>query len=469
MATILQILMKHTLAGPFLVPVDPVALKIPDYFHVIKNPMDLGTVKTQLVSGHYTSSEEAAEDIRLVWKNAITYNPEGTDVHNMASKLSVIFEDHYKTLQSGGPAALERRMPVRSISELKEAIKYVQAEIIQLKRDKKARERVIVGTILPKPRAAPTKPAPEQKEMTWAEKAKLTAAINELDEEHLSSVVNIIQDRNPQLAENAESELIEIDLEAVDTATLRALERFVAAVNRKKTKQTKAPNARDRHAGPQQKLEQLQRRYAELGGDPAKREEEVDVDIGDHVPNEYPPVTIEKDMSSSSSSSSDITSSDSSDDDDAAAPAPEVPPQPAPVENAAPVVANLSAWSNLDTKAPDTNPNPPATSDALWSEFKTKEQQNRQREKEREEQEEAVRTARLQADEERKQKEEQQRLEKLEAEQRQRQQELEAESENQKKLAEKREAARKAREQTEKDVDLNAQRVDMSAFEKNFT
>jgi hypothetical protein len=35
---------KHQMAGPFLVPVDPVLLQIPDYFTIIKHPMDLGTV-----------------------------------------------------------------------------------------------------------------------------------------------------------------------------------------------------------------------------------------------------------------------------------------------------------------------------------------------------------------------------------------------------------------------------------------
>ena len=40
--------MKHPQAWPFNEPVDPVRLNLPDYFDVIKNPMDLGTIKVQI-------------------------------------------------------------------------------------------------------------------------------------------------------------------------------------------------------------------------------------------------------------------------------------------------------------------------------------------------------------------------------------------------------------------------------------
>ena len=47
--------------------------------------------------------------------------------------------------------------------------------------------------------------------MTYDEKARLTYAITQLDEEHMGTVVNIIQDRNPHLADEAQSEEIEIE------------------------------------------------------------------------------------------------------------------------------------------------------------------------------------------------------------------------------------------------------------------
>ena len=38
---------------PFLAPVDPVALNIPTYTEIIKQPMDLGTMEQKLKSGQY--------------------------------------------------------------------------------------------------------------------------------------------------------------------------------------------------------------------------------------------------------------------------------------------------------------------------------------------------------------------------------------------------------------------------------
>jgi hypothetical protein len=44
---ILKALKTSKQASPFLEPVNPLALGIPDYFHVIKRPMDLGTVEVR--------------------------------------------------------------------------------------------------------------------------------------------------------------------------------------------------------------------------------------------------------------------------------------------------------------------------------------------------------------------------------------------------------------------------------------
>jgi len=45
---IIQALKKHSAAEPFILPVDPVKLKIPDYYTIIKEPMDLSTVEKRL-------------------------------------------------------------------------------------------------------------------------------------------------------------------------------------------------------------------------------------------------------------------------------------------------------------------------------------------------------------------------------------------------------------------------------------
>lgn len=56
---------------------DPVALKIPDYFDIIKFPMDFSTVSNKLRAKEYASITDFDEDMQLIWSNAMLYNPMG--------------------------------------------------------------------------------------------------------------------------------------------------------------------------------------------------------------------------------------------------------------------------------------------------------------------------------------------------------------------------------------------------------
>lgn len=96
--TILKSLMSHPYSWVFSKPVDPVALNIPDYFTIISEPMDLGTIKTKLEKKMYYGIEEFAADVWLTFSNAMTYNPPSNDVHLMAKELNKIFERKWKDL-----------------------------------------------------------------------------------------------------------------------------------------------------------------------------------------------------------------------------------------------------------------------------------------------------------------------------------------------------------------------------------
>ena len=52
---IITALKKHRSAEPFLRAVEPTLLKCPDYFDIIKEPMDLGTVERKLRNNSYTT------------------------------------------------------------------------------------------------------------------------------------------------------------------------------------------------------------------------------------------------------------------------------------------------------------------------------------------------------------------------------------------------------------------------------
>ncbi|XP_010485368.1 PREDICTED: transcription factor GTE9 isoform X3 [Camelina sativa] len=96
---LLKRLMSHQHGWLFKTPVDVVKLNIPDYFTIIKHPMDLGTVKTKLTSGTYSNPSEFSADVRLTFRNAMTYNPIGNKVFNMADSLSKFFELKWKTIE----------------------------------------------------------------------------------------------------------------------------------------------------------------------------------------------------------------------------------------------------------------------------------------------------------------------------------------------------------------------------------
>ena len=96
---ILKSLKKHRDVGPFLLPVDPVALRIPDYPIVIKNPMDLSTIEQKLlISKEYQNADSFSDDVRLMLNNCYTYNPAETIVHKKGKNLEKHFDNLLKKM-----------------------------------------------------------------------------------------------------------------------------------------------------------------------------------------------------------------------------------------------------------------------------------------------------------------------------------------------------------------------------------
>ena len=79
---------RHPRSLPFRKPVDSVALGIyPAYDQIITHPIDLGTIKTQIDNGLYTTKDELIADIQLVWNNAKKFNPIGHAIYLAAEFL----------------------------------------------------------------------------------------------------------------------------------------------------------------------------------------------------------------------------------------------------------------------------------------------------------------------------------------------------------------------------------------------
>lgn len=72
---------------PFRQPVDPQALGIPDYFEIVKKPMDLSTIKRKLDTGQYSDPWEYVDDVWLMFDNAWLYNRKTSRVYRYCTKV----------------------------------------------------------------------------------------------------------------------------------------------------------------------------------------------------------------------------------------------------------------------------------------------------------------------------------------------------------------------------------------------
>ncbi|OAY80454.1 Transcription factor GTE9 [Ananas comosus] len=200
--SLLKRLMAHQYGWVFNTPVDVVKLNIPDYYQVIKHPMDLGTVKSRITSGAYSSPSDFVSDVRLTFTNAMTYNPPGNDVHIMANTMSKFFETRWKPIEkklAAADAALKR--------ETQEAKPVLQS--------KKRKEPPVNHDI-----ALPERTKPK---MTDEQKLNLSRQLEPLVGEMPDHIVDFLRSRSKQTSEDE----IEIDIDSLSDDTLFELQKLV--------------------------------------------------------------------------------------------------------------------------------------------------------------------------------------------------------------------------------------------------
>ncbi|CAL1535554.1 unnamed protein product [Lymnaea stagnalis] len=88
---VLQKVMKHKSSWPFLEPVDKKL--VPDYYVLIKKPMDFQTMLKKCTRLSYASPQEFIEDAALVFENAETYNKPGSEVFNCMREVEKVLKD----------------------------------------------------------------------------------------------------------------------------------------------------------------------------------------------------------------------------------------------------------------------------------------------------------------------------------------------------------------------------------------
>lgn len=94
---LLRSLQAHKMAWPFLEPVNK--LEAPDYYDVIKEPMDLSTVEERLSKKHYTRLTDFIKDMTKIFDNCRYYNPSDSPFYQCAEVLETFFVQKLKTLK----------------------------------------------------------------------------------------------------------------------------------------------------------------------------------------------------------------------------------------------------------------------------------------------------------------------------------------------------------------------------------
>lgn len=88
----------------FLEPVD--VSEVPDYAAVIKNPIDLGTMRDKLKSGLYETIDDLESDFSLMIRNCLLYNDKDTIFYKAGVKMKeqggIIFRQSRKELEKTG-------------------------------------------------------------------------------------------------------------------------------------------------------------------------------------------------------------------------------------------------------------------------------------------------------------------------------------------------------------------------------
>lgn len=302
---LLSWLMEHQFGWVFNEPVDVVKLNIPDYYTVIKHPMDFSTIKSKLNRGEYTSPLGFAADVRLTFSNAMTYNPPGNDVHFMAQTLSKNFEQRWKVI--------EKKIPPTN----------TDAQVLPSKVDAPVRSEPTSHHIPPSkkkvsPVAYVAKSEPVKMVVSVDERRKLSSELEALISELPDCIIDFLKENSSGGGETGEDE-IEIDIDALSDDILLKLRKMLDdfLLEKKKNETRAEPCEMELHNESGFSNSSIQ---AGKGNDAV--DEDIDIggnDVVDHPVSSFPPAEIENDTanknnrcSSPSSSGSDSSSSSDS-------------------------------------------------------------------------------------------------------------------------------------------------------------
>lgn len=198
--------------------------KFPDYYNVIKEPRDLGTIKGQLERREFKDVYEFISDARLCWENCRRYNPLGTHVRKIGDTASDSFEKKLiqRRIEEFWQAEIRRHnLMVAKLEAENKSLPEKVAEVDQELQDLSTKSASRVATSAPGP----------GRDMTFEEKRKLSHDLTELPGERLGRVLEIIKESTAaESFEGEDNELMELDIDNLDSDTLWKLFSYVETV-----------------------------------------------------------------------------------------------------------------------------------------------------------------------------------------------------------------------------------------------
>ncbi|CAL5222926.1 g5360 [Coccomyxa viridis] len=220
--TILRNVKTNQKAGSFIEPVDPVKLKIFDYFDFVKTPMALNDVQGKLAHApakgifrKYKSVLEFRDDMRQIWENCRIYNPIGQPVRTNGDHLSDFWEKKWQQSQ------LEQKWEAEMLLQKQEELRLaggpeLPKQMAEMDRELRALQQQVE-------RHDGEAAAPGGRPMAFEEKRRLSQGLGSLAGDKLGVVMEIIAE-----SQHFESdEEVEVNIDDLSQETLWKLYSFV--------------------------------------------------------------------------------------------------------------------------------------------------------------------------------------------------------------------------------------------------
>jgi bromodomain-containing factor 1 len=296
----------------FLLPVDPVALNIPHYRQIVKQPMDLGTMTQKLKQGQYGKASEVRKDFDLMIENCLLFNPVGNPVRDLGIELKREFDQIWRDKEkwerankpkverassvSGDESAAdeseededepqdEAQATIRALSQKLAEMQNQLAGLGQGKAPKSKKAKDVsksstkkkslpasiskVSKVAPAPKSKPKK----QKPVTYEEKQEISSAVEKMDGGQIERLTQIITE-NCEKYRNMGDEM-ELEIDDLPDDVQRLLLRHVRNIfgNPNKPSSVRAPSPEDIAAADDDDFEPSHRsRGGSGGGDPKRK------------------------------------------------------------------------------------------------------------------------------------------------------------------------------------------------------